>query len=164
MGIALPKWLIDAKNNIWVLGAYGLMFGAALPAMVGRWWFGSRLKTKDGIHANSAAAFFKTLKEESPMEDVVSALGKAYKWELSASTPNAEIDQLEKTVKEKLGSKFTEVTKLTQDYNGELHESRRKALVLLYAHLLRLDIKDSSLKKREFSFTYMRVSTLRWLL
>ena len=149
MGIALPKWLIDAKNNIWVLGAYGIMFGAALPAMVGRWWFGSRQKTKDGIHANSAAAFFKTLKEESPMEEVVSALGKAYKWELPATKSIAELDQLESTVEEKMGAKWTEVKKLTRDYNGELHESRRKALVLLYAHLLRLNVKDSGLKKRK---------------
>jgi preprotein translocase subunit Sec63 len=34
MGIALPKWIIEGKNNIWVLGAYGLVFGGALPALV----------------------------------------------------------------------------------------------------------------------------------
>jgi translocation protein SEC63 len=34
MGIALPKWIIEGKNNIWVLGAYGLVFGVALPAPV----------------------------------------------------------------------------------------------------------------------------------
>ena len=34
MGIALPKWVVESSNNIWVLGAYGLLFGGALPALV----------------------------------------------------------------------------------------------------------------------------------
>lgn len=34
MGIALPQWIIEGKNNIWVLGVYGLLFGGALPALV----------------------------------------------------------------------------------------------------------------------------------
>jgi translocation protein SEC63 len=34
MGIALPKWIVEGKNNIWVLGVYGLVFGGALPALV----------------------------------------------------------------------------------------------------------------------------------
>lgn len=34
MGIALPKWIVESGNNIWVLGAYGLIFGGALPALV----------------------------------------------------------------------------------------------------------------------------------
>ncbi|PPQ86765.1 hypothetical protein CVT25_012410 [Psilocybe cyanescens] len=151
MGIALPKWIIEGKNRIWVLAAYGLVFGGALPALVGRWWFGSRQKTKDGINAQSAAVFFKTIKEESSMEEVVGALGKAYKWELPASKTktSAELDALEKTIKEQVGAKWTEVRKIAQDYNGELHESRRQALVLLYAHLLRLEVKDAGLKKQQ---------------
>jgi hypothetical protein len=34
MGIALPKWIIEGKNNIWVLGVYGILFGGALPTLV----------------------------------------------------------------------------------------------------------------------------------
>lgn len=148
MGIALPKWIIEGKNTIWVLCAYGVMFGGALPALVGRWWFGNRQKTKDGIQAESAAAFFKSIKEESSVEEVVSALGKAYKWEIAAIKPNAELDELEKAIGAQLGSGWTEIQKLMLDYNGELHESRKRALVLLYAHLLRLELHDAGLKKR----------------
>ena len=120
----------------------------------GRWWFGSREKTKDGIHAKSAATFFKSVKEESSLEEVVGVLGKAYKWEVPASKAKSapELDTLENTIKERLGSKWTEVRRLTKDHDGELHETRRAALVLLYAHLLRLDIHDSGLKKRTFMF------------
>lgn len=29
-GIALPQWIVESKNNAWVLGVYGLFFGGAL--------------------------------------------------------------------------------------------------------------------------------------
>ena len=60
----------------------------------------------------------------------------------------AELAELETVIKEQLGAKWTEVRKLAQGYSGELHESRRKALVLLYAHLLRLEVKSAGLRKR----------------
>lgn len=33
-GIALPSWIVESKNNIWVLGVYGIVFGGALPMLV----------------------------------------------------------------------------------------------------------------------------------
>ena len=36
MGIALPTWVVEAHNNIWVLGSYGLLFGIGLPVLVVR--------------------------------------------------------------------------------------------------------------------------------
>ncbi|KAJ2913503.1 hypothetical protein MD484_g6889, partial [Candolleomyces efflorescens] len=150
MGIALPKWIVESKNNIWVLGVYGLLFGGALPLLVGRWWFGNRQKTKDGIHANSAAAFFKTISEEATTEEVVSALGKAFKWEIPESKEaQAELDELEKTIQQKVGQQYAEVKKLTRDVNGELHVSRRRALILIYAHLTRLPINSTSLQNEQ---------------
>lgn len=124
-----------------------------LIAWQGRWWFGSRQKTKDGVHAQSAAAFFKTLKEESSIDEVAGTLGKAYKWELASKTKaSAEIDKLEAQIVESLGAKWSDVKKLLKDYDGQIHESRRAALILLYAHLLRLDIKDAALRHREWYF------------
>ncbi len=155
MGIALPKWIIEGKNTIWVLGAYGLVFGGALPALVGRWWFGNRQKTKDGVHAESAAAFFKSVKEESSIDEVLSALGKAYKWEIPIVKSSTELERLEKTIEQQLGTKWKDVKKLAQDPNGELHESRRTALILLYAHLLRLNIEDSGLKRSMFLIIHL---------
>ena len=83
------------------------------------------------------------------MEEVVGTLGKAYKWELPVKArASDEVDQLEKSVEGKLGSKWTEVRRLAQDYDGQLHILRREALILLYSHLLRLDIQDPALQKR----------------
>lgn len=87
------------------------------------------------------------------MEEVVGVLGKAYKWELPVDTRvSAEVDQLEKTIEGKLGSKWTQMRKLMQDYDGQLHQSRREGLILLYAHLLRLDIQDAVVQTRASIF------------
>lgn len=146
MGIALPKWIVERENNIWVLGLYGIIFGATLPAMVGRWWFGSRQKTKDGVNASSAAAFFKSLKEESSFEEVLATFGKAYQFELSAqkAKPTPELDELEKQIKEKSAAKWSEVSRLCGT-----DAPRRKALILLYAHLLRLPIQSATLRSEQ---------------
>jgi translocation protein SEC63 len=34
MGIALPPWIVEAHNNVWVLGTYGVLFGIGLPVIV----------------------------------------------------------------------------------------------------------------------------------
>ncbi|KII96122.1 hypothetical protein PLICRDRAFT_170703 [Plicaturopsis crispa FD-325 SS-3] len=148
-GIALPSWIVEGKNNIWVLGVYGLIFGGALPALVGRWWFGSREKTKDGVKAQTAASFFKSLKEESSMTEVVGTLGKAYQWERSALQKSArqEIDALDAKISERDDS-WPEIKKLA-DSEDKDHESRRRALVLLYAHLLRIPISNAALQKEQ---------------
>lgn len=156
MGIALPKWIVESGNNIWVLGAYGLLFGGALPALVGRWWFGNRQKTKDGVHARSAAAFFKGLSEDAGYEEVLSALGKTFEWEYpvgkSVGAAEKALDELEVKVNERMGVKWGELKKMTEVMPGE-HAARRRALVLLYAHLLRLPVGNSSLAKGMFSFS-----------
>ncbi|KAG6836917.1 hypothetical protein H0H93_001283 [Arthromyces matolae] len=143
MGIAIPKWIVEGKNNIWVLGFYGLIFGGALPALVGRWWFGNRQKTKDGVNALTAAAFFKTLKEESTFEEVLGTFAKAFQWELPPQKPSKspELDALEKQIEEKAGQKWLDVKKVCG-----VDVQRRKGLILLYAHLLRLDIQSRSLQ------------------
>lgn len=40
-GIALPSWIVDKQNSMWVLGAYMLAFIIILPIVVGTWWYRS---------------------------------------------------------------------------------------------------------------------------
>ncbi|OSD01694.1 DnaJ-domain-containing protein [Trametes coccinea BRFM310] len=151
MGIAIPPWVVESRNNIWVLGAYGVIFGGALPAIVGRWWFGNREKTKDGIHSRSAAAFFKGLSEESGIDEVTSSLGKAFEWDLPKSKlgkADAELVELEKKIKEKLNGKWDELVKLAEA-TPKAHAKRRRAFILLYAHLLRLPVQNPTLQKEQ---------------
>lgn len=33
-GIALPSWIVEKENSVWVLGLYALVFMVALPIVV----------------------------------------------------------------------------------------------------------------------------------
>ncbi|PIL36583.1 transporter [Ganoderma sinense ZZ0214-1] len=145
-GLALPPWV---ANNIWVLAVYGVIFGGALPAIVGRWWFGNREKTKDGVHARSAATFFKTLSEESSMDDVTASLGKAFENEIAkAGKAESELDKLESQIQERLAAKWEELVRLAEFVPGE-HDTRRRAFILLYAHFLRVPLQSAALQKEQ---------------
>ncbi|KAF8771928.1 translocation protein SEC63 homolog [Argiope bruennichi] len=37
-GIALPSWIVEKNNSVFVLGLYALVFMVALPVTVGIWW------------------------------------------------------------------------------------------------------------------------------
>ena len=163
MGIALPQWIIEGKNNIWVLGVYGVIFGGVLPVLVGRWWFGSRQKTKDGVNALSAASFFKSLSEDSGIDDVVGTLGKSYAWESKPPSKSAdmELEQLERSVSVKMGADWEKVLKLAGVTKTRLDDEasvrRQGALVLLYAHFLRIEIGIPSLQNGAFVILFSLV-------
>jgi len=40
-GIALPAWIVEKQNSVWVLGLYLLVFIVVLPVIVGLWWYRS---------------------------------------------------------------------------------------------------------------------------
>ncbi|XP_071954693.1 translocation protein SEC63 homolog [Antedon mediterranea] len=40
-GIALPAWIVDQSNSVWILAIYGLAFMVILPIAVGTWWYQS---------------------------------------------------------------------------------------------------------------------------
>ena len=63
------------------------------------------VKTKDGINPQFkfATAFFRSIKEESPMEEVVGTLGNAHKWELPVNL------KARGSIERRLGSKWTEL-------------------------------------------------------
>ncbi|KAH6899462.1 translocation protein sec63 [Coprinopsis sp. MPI-PUGE-AT-0042] len=151
MGIALPPWIVEAQNNKWVLGFYGLLFGGALPAAVGRWWFGNRQKTKDGVMAQSAASFFKSLKEESTLEEVVGTLCKAYLYELPAALnqQDQQVQEIEQEILKHNPVRYLEVKKAVAEVDGGLEPARARALTLMYAHLLRLDVKYPRLREEQ---------------
>ena len=143
-GIALPQWIVESKYNGWVLGVYGLLFGGALPALVGRWWFSSREITKDGIHARSAAEFFKSLREDSAADQVFSTLGKSFTWERSlksSSADDAELKRLDQGLVNNVGKPWNAIQSILQPTD----DARRRALILLYAHMLRMDVKRPNL-------------------
>ena len=86
-GIALPRWIVESKNNAWVLGVYAFM-ACSLEVLYPVVW--QPRNDKDGIHARSAAEFFKSLREDSGADQVFSTLGKSFSWEHSTLLPHAQ--------------------------------------------------------------------------
>ncbi|KAI0751955.1 DnaJ-domain-containing protein [Irpex lacteus] len=164
MGIALPKGIIEGRNRMFVLAGYALVFGGFLPLLVGRWWFGNREKTKDGVNARSAATFFKDLSEDSKIEEVVASLGKSFEYELPAlSKQSKEIDALEEEIEKTLGPKWGTLKSLAGIIPKQ-YQARRRAFILLYAHVLRLPLPSSSLRKEQATVLLQTPALLNSLL
>ncbi|CAE6476988.1 unnamed protein product [Rhizoctonia solani] len=158
VGIAIPKWIVEGKNSMIVLAFYGAIFMGILPLVVGRWWFGSRGLTKDGVHGNTASLFFKGVTEDASIDFLVSLLSRGFSTEQNAfsqkvtHTPAVEDDLngLETEIKVLLGSRWSTTAKVPQ---------ARRALVLLYAHLLRLPVTNEVLRKEQAALI-LRAPTL----
>jgi len=144
MGIAIPSWIVESKNNIWVLGFYGLLVGGVLPSMVGRWWFGNRGRTKDGVSARTAEGFWKGLTEASGLNEVGKVFVSAFKHEKSSKV-GGDLRNVEKEIEKRTGKEWPE---LKRSFVGD--EKSTRALVLLYAHFLRLDLGSKTLQQGTF--------------
>ncbi|KAL1747750.1 Sec63 Brl domain-containing protein [Schizophyllum fasciatum] len=151
VGIAIPQWVVNAQNNIYVLGFYAAILLVGLPYLVYKWSTANSAKTKDGIHTKSAAAFFKSLTETTSTEQaILQILVKAYQFERNAikgaAGKAAALKDLESQLTEKVGGE----TKW-QNWLGSAveDENQKRAIVLLYSHLARLDIPDADLKKEQ---------------
>ena len=49
-GIALPSWIVEKENSLWVLGLYGLVFMIGLPTVVAIWWYRSSKFSNDQVY------------------------------------------------------------------------------------------------------------------
>jgi len=78
------------------------------------------------------------------MDEVVGTLGKSFEWEWPKRTtkPWKELDAIDSQIGKKLGCKWLEIHNLAGS-NGQ--GCKRRALILLYAHLLRLPVSMPSL-------------------
>ncbi|KAL4078454.1 Sec63 Brl domain-containing protein [Scleroderma yunnanense] len=145
MGIAIPSWIVESKNNIWVLGFYGLLVGGVLPGMVGRWWFGNRRLTKDGVSAKTAEGFWKGVTEASGLNEVGRVFVGAFKHE-KGSKEGGDLRNVEKEIEKQIGLDWSE---LKTSFGSD--EKSIRALVLLYAHFLRLDLGSKILQQEQVS-------------
>lgn len=57
-GIALPSWIVEKENSVWVLGLYALVFMVALPIAVGTWWYRSIRFSGDKVLLDTAQMYF----------------------------------------------------------------------------------------------------------
>ncbi|KAK6187306.1 hypothetical protein SNE40_005367 [Patella caerulea] len=57
-GIALPKWIVERENSLWVLGVYGLVFMIILPVVVGIWWYRSIKYSGDQVLLDTSRLYW----------------------------------------------------------------------------------------------------------
>lgn len=145
--------MIETQNNGYVLGVYGLLFGIALPWFVGSWWYGSRRVTKDGALTTTADGYFKELKEDVDFEKAVEILSGSS--EFSPANPkgpvikNLKNEKAFKVLQEEVFAAMRHQN-IKTSFIGEALKSPKKeyagkAALLLYAHMLRVPVKDVSL-------------------
>ncbi|KAH8555826.1 Sec63 Brl domain-containing protein [Umbelopsis sp. PMI_123] len=164
MGIALPKWLIEGSNSYITLGFYGLLFGIFLPTHIARWWYRSRRLTKDRILNGTMALFFKELKENSTHRDLIDVLSTSveFKEKLTVRpSDEANLVPIVSAVKEEMenryGQKFEKSKRFSAPYCY-------KVKVLIYAHLLRIDVMDAGLIRDQQYIVETSVHLLNGLL
>ncbi|GAA6014793.1 hypothetical protein JCM10207_002182 [Rhodosporidiobolus poonsookiae] len=153
-GIALPSWIVEGKNSIWVIGAYALVLVVLLPVLVGRWWYGARKVTKDGVLNSTAAKFFKALKEETTYPQLLDVLASSDEFatdprllKLRKSLGKGAVDEyarLNSTVREGIDGK--------EGWEGyeKWTPAQKRARVFLAAYMLRIPVKDSNLQQEKY--------------
>lgn len=163
LGIALPAWLVEAHNNIWVLGVYGLVLGLLMPLYVGKWWYRSNKYTRDQILNQTMAIYFQHLKENMPMRDLI---------ELLAASGEFKQEVLVKLEDEKKCRKLWKSIKRAAEKDAMIVEEPRnfsmgychKALALIMAHLLRLPIEDPGLLQDQQAMMQRAVGLIHGLM
>ncbi|EFN80552.1 translocation protein SEC63 homolog [Harpegnathos saltator] len=146
-GIALPSWIVEKKNSLWVLGLYGLVFMVALPTVVGMWWYKSIRYTGDQILLTTTEIYYVFFMKRPSMtlKRVIMILAASFEFfkKLNAEvvereTDNEEILSLIKQLPN-LGEKNKEIP-LCNMYSI-------KARALLHAHLSRIPLNPETLDK-----------------
>ncbi|KAJ1552806.1 secretory subunit, partial [Cladochytrium tenue] len=151
LGIALPKWLVEAQNNLLVLFVYGSVFGIGLPVYVARWWYNAKTASGNKIQHATMAKFYKELKDITPFRGMVDLVCRANEIVTAIPYRKSETAELEKIGEQvaaelaKLGDKFDPKKKVTTLEAAVT----RKVTTLLLAHLTRVPVTDAALAEEQ---------------
>lgn len=144
-GIALPSWIVDKKNSMWVLAAYGLAFMVIMPISVGTWWYRSIQYSCDEVLMDTEQIYWYFLHRTPNMsvKRIVMILAASMEFEKGHNndvqerpSDNTEMPSLIGSLPN-LNEKNKEIP-LCYPYSV-------KARALLHAHLSRLDLPADTL-------------------
>ncbi|KAJ3252068.1 secretory subunit [Chytriomyces hyalinus] len=147
LGIALPKYLVESKNNMMVLFVYGSVFGILMPLLVAKWWYTSKNMNNDKISHETMGTLYKEVKDQMRINTLLDVVFKADDL-LDAVT----YSKSEKAILESLGDQVSaEIGKY-----GIIFESRKKYIkvedallhkvqILLFSHFCRFQLPDPKL-------------------
>ncbi|KAK9503190.1 hypothetical protein O3M35_011812 [Rhynocoris fuscipes] len=146
-GIALPSWIVEKENSVWVLGLYALVFMVALPTVVGIWWYRSIRYTGDQVLLDTSQMYYFFFHKTPSMalKRVIMVLAASLEFEkrcnseiVERPTDNTEVPQVIRQLPN-LGEKNRE-RPLCYLYSI-------KARALLHAHLSRIPLNPNTLDK-----------------
>uniref|UniRef100_A0A7M5XBC5 J domain-containing protein n=1 Tax=Clytia hemisphaerica TaxID=252671 RepID=A0A7M5XBC5_9CNID len=146
-GIALPSWIVDKKNSMWVLGAYMLAFIIILPIVVGSWWYRSIQYSAEEVLLDTEQLFWYFLHRTPNMslKRAIMILAGALEFDKSH---NAEVQERP--------SDNVELPQLMREL-PQLNEKNKerplcfaysiKARALMHAHFSRIALPQQTLLK-----------------
>lgn len=150
-GIALPSWIVEKENSVWVLGLYALVFMVALPITVGTWWYRSIRFSGDKVLLDTTQLYFYFFHKTPNMalKRVIMILAASLEFDkrhnsqvVERPTDNEEVPSLIKLLPH-LNEKCKEIP-LCRLYSV-------KTRALIHAHLSRLPLNPHTLEKdRQF--------------
>lgn len=150
-GIALPSWIVEKENSVWVLGLYALVFMVALPITVGTWWYRSIRFSGDKVLLDTTQLYFYFFHKTPNMalKRVIMILAASLEFDkrhnsqvTERPTDNEEVPSLIRLLPH-LNEKCKEVP-LCRNYSV-------KTRALIHAHLTRLPLNPHTLEKdRQF--------------
>ncbi|CAB0007487.1 unnamed protein product [Nesidiocoris tenuis] len=146
-GIALPSWIVEKENSVWVLGLYALVFMVALPTVVGIWWYRSIQYTGDQVLLSTSQMYFYFFHRTPcmPLKRVILILSASLEFEkqynseiVERPTDNIEYPQIMKQL-----SNFGEKNK----EKPICYLYALRARVIMFAHLSRIPLPEKTLDK-----------------
>ncbi|KAK7107985.1 translocation protein SEC63 homolog [Littorina saxatilis] len=144
-GIALPKWIVERENSMWVLAVYGLVFMIILPVVVGVWWYRSIKFSSDQVLLDTTRLYYYFINKTPNM------ILKRAVMILAAS---CEFDRMHNAEVQDRPSDNEELPQLIKILGNVQEKNRERPLcfpysvktrVLLHSHFQRLKLNEATL-------------------
>ncbi|XP_058053619.1 translocation protein SEC63 homolog isoform X2 [Anopheles bellator] len=145
-GIALPSWIVEKENSIWVLGLYGLVFMVALPIVVGTWWYRSIRYSGDKVLLDTTNMYWYFFHKTPQMAVKRVIMILAASFEFDKRQNNQVIER--QSDNDEVPALIRQLPNLNEKCK-ELPFSRLyslKARAILHAHLSRIPLKANTLE------------------
>uniref|UniRef100_A0A182JBP6 Uncharacterized protein n=1 Tax=Anopheles atroparvus TaxID=41427 RepID=A0A182JBP6_ANOAO len=145
-GIALPSWIVEKENSVWVLGLYALVFMVALPIVVGTWWYRSIRYSGDKVLLDTTNMYWYFFHKTPHMQvkRVIMILAASFEFEKRHNNQVTE----RQSDNEEVPALIRQLPYLNEKCK-ELPFSRSyslKARAILHAHLTRIALKENTLE------------------
>ncbi|XP_059158814.1 translocation protein SEC63 homolog [Physella acuta] len=140
-GIALPKWIVERENSMWVLAVYGLVFMIILPVVVGVWWYHSIKFSGDQVLLETTKIYYHFISKMSNMilKRAIFVLGLSCEFD---HMHNAEIIE-RPTDNEELPLLLKQLPNVQEKARERPYCVKSRAL--LHAHFQRLELNPDTL-------------------